>query len=129
MVALLNATLLKPINRILEERDKSTKGRFAEAESALRSVDEKLAGYEARLREARAEGYVLLEEERARAARERELQVAQVKAEVAGSLLGQKQKLGAEVDEIRRTLAGDARAMAARIARQILRRDVSDARQ
>ena len=35
MVALLNATLLKPINRILEERDRRTKGRLSEAQSTL----------------------------------------------------------------------------------------------
>ena len=128
MVVLLNATLLKPINRILEERDRSTKGRFSEAESTLRSVNEKMMGYEARLREARAEGYVLLEEERAAASRERERKVAAVKGEVASSVQEQKEKLRKDSEEIRAKLAGDAKLLAAEIARQILHRDVGDAR-
>jgi F-type H+-transporting ATPase subunit b len=65
MVALLNATLLKPINRILEERDRRTKGRLSEAAATLRLVDEKIQDYEARLREARAAGYAAMERERA----------------------------------------------------------------
>jgi len=56
MVALLNATLLKPINRILEERERLTKGRLSEAQRTLLIVQEKLLEYERRLREARAEG-------------------------------------------------------------------------
>ncbi len=59
MVALLNATLLKPINRILEEREQRTRGRLSEAAQTLATVDEKMREYEQRLRQARTEGYAL----------------------------------------------------------------------
>jgi F0F1-type ATP synthase membrane subunit b/b' len=72
MVALLNATLLKPINRILEERDRRTKGRLSEANQTLLMVDEKLRNYESQLREARAAGYAAMEHERAILSKERE---------------------------------------------------------
>lgn len=124
MVALLNVTLLKPISRILENRERQTKGRFAEAQSILTSVSEKLLEYESRLRGARAEGYQLLEEERAAVSRERELKVAEIKVEVAGWLQDQKERLRMDAEQIRARLEKDAKAMALKIARQILRREV-----
>jgi len=125
MVALLNATLLKPINRILENRERRTKGRFAEAQSILASLSERLLEYESRLREARAEGYVLLEEERAAVSRERESKVAEIKVEVATWLQEQKEKLRLDAEQIRVTLEKDAKTMALEIARQILHREVN----
>ena len=38
MVYVLNATLFKPINRILEAREKRTRGRLTEAEEILSNV-------------------------------------------------------------------------------------------
>lgn len=124
MVAVLNVTLLKPINRVLENRERRTKGRLAEAESILGSVSQKLLEYESRLREARAEGYVLLEEERATVSRERERKVAEVKVEVAGWLHDQKEKLRLDAEQIRVRLEKDAKTTALEIARRILGREV-----
>ena len=69
MVALLNVTLLRPINRILEERERRTKGRMGEAQRILADLDERTLEYQRRLREARGTGYLLLEEERTAASR------------------------------------------------------------
>src|SRR2546422_101657 len=82
MVTLLNATLLKPINRILEERDRRTRGRLSEASQTLRLAGEKMRAYEARLRQARSEGYAAMEHERTALAKERERRVGEVKSEV-----------------------------------------------
>jgi len=124
MVALLNATLLKPINRILEDREKKTKGRLAEAQAIHAGVDEKLQEYEARLREARAEGYALLEAQRLAVSRERERKVTETKGEVADWLKGEKEKLTADAEQIRGKLKKDARSMAQEIAGRILSRRV-----
>ena len=124
MVALLNVTLLKPISRILENRERRTTGRFAEAQGILSSLSEKLSEYDSRLREARAEGYVLLEEERAAVSRERERQVAEIKVEVASWLHEQKEKLRLDTEAIRAKLEKDAKTMALDITRRILRREV-----
>src|SRR5215510_6264631 len=70
MVYVLNATLLKPINRILAERDKRTKGRLSEAQQILRDVSEKLSEYERTLRHARGQAYAFAEQERAEAMQE-----------------------------------------------------------
>ena len=41
MVYVLNATLFKPINQILESREKRTRGRLSEAQEVMKSVNGK----------------------------------------------------------------------------------------
>ena len=125
MVALLNATLLKPINRILEERDRLTKGRLSEAQTTLLTVSEKLSEYERRLREARAEGYALMERERAIISEERQRKLTEVKSEINRLLSTEKEKLKTEGAQVRSKLAVEARSMAVKIGSQILRRPIS----
>ena len=125
MVALLNATLLKPINRILEERQRLTKGRLSDAQQTLLTVNEKLFEYERRLREARAEGYALMEQERAVISEDRQRKLVEVKSEVARLLSDQKEKLKIEGAQVKSKLAVDARAIALEIGRQILGRPIA----
>jgi F-type H+-transporting ATPase subunit b len=126
MVFVLNATLFKPINRILEEREKRTRGRTGEARDILQRVDEKLAQYEHSLREARAEGYRLMEQERATAMSERQTQLGVVREEINRSMTEQKQAVRTQVEEARTTLESDARRFAAEIGAQILNRPISE---
>lgn len=125
MVAVLNATLLKPINRILEERDRRTKGRLSEAELTLRMVTQKLLEYERRLRDARAEGYMFMEGERSFLSREREQRVVAVKGEIAGWLASEKEQLKLDTQKVRESLRLNARRTALEISRQILHRDIT----
>ena len=62
MVFVLNATLYKPINRILEARERRTRGRMSEAQEIMTDVSQKLANYEKQLRQARAYAYALSEQ-------------------------------------------------------------------
>ena len=125
MVALLNVTLLKPINRILEERERLTKGRLSEAQRTLLIVHEKLLEYERRLREARAEGYVLMERERAFISEERQRKLAEVKSEIADLLSAEREKLKGEAAQVRGKLAVEARSIALEIGHRILRRPIA----
>jgi F-type H+-transporting ATPase subunit b len=124
MVAVLNATLLKPINRILEERDKQTRGRLTEAQTIMLKVDQELREYERRLREARSEGYALMERERGALAGERERQVSEVKGAIGRQVLDERQRLDKETEKARMVLEGEARTLALDISRQILHRPV-----
>lgn len=126
MVALLNATLLRPINRILEERERRTKGRFREAQSLLSAVSQKLREYESRMREARAKGYLLLESERTAASSEREKKVSEVKAEVSRWLDEEKRRLQTDEEQVKTELREDARVRALEIGGQILGRPVRE---
>lgn len=121
MVALLNATLLKPINRILEERERRTKGRLSEAGETLRLVEGKMRNYETQLRNARSEGYAAIERERATLSKERERKIGEVKAEIGAWVSQEKEQIKASSIEVRKTLGITAQERAREISQQILR--------
>jgi F-type H+-transporting ATPase subunit b len=125
MVAVLNATLFKPINRILEERNQQTRGRLEEARLTLKEIDKKLKDYERALREARAEGYHLMEQQRAEALREREAKLSSVKEEVANFLSAQKRGIAHQADDVRSMLLSEARRIALEISARILGRPIT----
>jgi F-type H+-transporting ATPase subunit b len=124
MVSLLNATLLKPINRILEERERRTKGRIGEARRILTDVDQRMLDYQRRLREARGSGYQLLDQERSAASRNREEMVSAVKAEVTQWLEDEKEKLKKDEASVKASLMKDVGARASEIGARILGRPV-----
>ncbi len=106
MVALLNATLLKPINRILEERDRRTRGRLSEASKTLQLVDEKMRSYE---------------RERATLSKERERKIAEVKREVGALIAHEREQIKAEASRVRSALTVTAQERAHEISERILR--------
>jgi len=124
MVSLLNATLLKPINRILADRERRTKGRFGEAQEILASVDKKMLEYQQRLRDARGVGYALLDEERSAASRNREEMVSAVKAEVMQWHDEEREKLKTAEADVKANLVKDAGARATEISARILGRSI-----
>lgn len=124
MVALLNVTLLKPINRILEERERRTKGRMGEAQEIFATVDARMLEYQRRLRDARGTGYLLLDEERSAASRSREQLVSAVKEEVMRWQEKEKENLKAAEADVRASLVKDAGARAGEIGSRILGRPV-----
>src|SRR5688500_10329255 len=115
MVWILNKTLYKPINRILEAREKRTHGRMSEAQEILTDVGEKVSNYERQLRQARAEGYALAEQERTAAMQERQGKLNEMRQQLSESIAQEKQTIKTQVEEARVTLDGESR----RIAREI----------
>ena len=127
MVYVLNATLYKPINRILEEREKRTRGRLSEAEEILRNVSEKLAEYERSLRQARGEAYAFAEHERAGAVQDRQAKLNQMRQQLADSIAQEKQAIQRQADEARALLETQSRRLAREIGARVLSRPLSDA--
>lgn len=125
MVALLNATLLKPINRILADRESRTKGRLSEAHGILADIGLKSGDYDRRLRETRAEGYKAIEKERAAQSREREEKLRLVKAEITRLVSEEKAQLDADSERAKGSLRADARETAQAISKQILKRETN----
>ncbi|HEY0005295.1 MAG TPA: ATP synthase F0 subunit B [Pyrinomonadaceae bacterium] len=126
MIYVLNATLFKPINRILEERERRTRGQMSEARKTMLSVEEMLRNYERSLREARAEGYRLMEQERALAMRERQEQLSLVREDLNRSIAEQKEAIRAQSEAARATLKTDASRIAREIGEHILHRPISE---
>ncbi len=126
MVYVLNATLFKPINQILESREKRTRGRLSEAQETLKSVKEKLAEYEGSLRQARSEAYALAESKRAEAMIERQRRVNEMRAQLAESIATEKQEIQQQAPQARASLENESRDIARDISSRVLNRSVSD---
>jgi F0F1-type ATP synthase membrane subunit b/b' len=122
MVFILNRTLLKPINQILAEREKQIAGRLKEAEALAAETDEKLRRYNSALRQARAEGYRLLEKERVAALKEKDEKVRQHKDEISKTVAAQVEQTRRQEQQVRAELESQAVNVGDLISSQILRR-------
>ncbi len=127
MIYVLNATLYKPINRILEAREKRTRGRMSEAEEILRNVSEQLSQYERSLRQARGEAYSFTEHERAGAMQERQLKLNEMRQQLAESMAREKETIQRQTEEARGLLEVESRRIAREIGTRILSRPISGA--
>jgi F-type H+-transporting ATPase subunit b len=125
LIYILNRTLFKPINQVLEERERLGVGRIGEARRILGEHEERLKRYESRLREARGEAFQHLESERREAAHMRQRMIAEVKAETTAQIDVAKQEIAKQAAGAKQSLEKEVRAMAATISSQILRRSVS----
>src|SRR5688572_2165845 len=83
MVFVLNRTLLKPINQILAEREKQISGQLKEAQMLAAETQEKRRKYNEALREARTDGYRLLEKERAEGLKQKEEKLRQYREQLS----------------------------------------------
>jgi F-type H+-transporting ATPase subunit b len=122
MVAVVNRTLLRPINKILEERDKHILGRVDEAKEMLKTREEHLAEYTSALKQARSEGYQLLERERTQAVKEKDEKVRAFKEESARRISEELNTTLEQEQKLRGELEGQAEQLSAMITAQILRR-------
>jgi F-type H+-transporting ATPase subunit b len=122
MVFVLNRTLLKPINKILAERERQVEGRIKEAQILAAETEEKLRSYNAALREARSEGYRLLEKERAAALKEKDEQVRQYREQISQAVATELQSTRQQEQKVREELESQAATIGDLISSQILRR-------
>jgi F-type H+-transporting ATPase subunit b len=122
MVVVLNRTLLRPINNILSEREKQITGRLNAAQELSAEADDKLKKYNAALRQARAEGYQLLEKERAAGLKEKDEKVRQYREELSQAVARQLETTKKQQEQVRAELESQAATMGGLISSQILRR-------
>ena len=126
MVYVLNATLYKPINKILESREKRTRGRLSEAQEITKGVKEKLAEYEGSLRQARGEAYAVAESQRSEAMMERQRRINEMRNELAQSIATEKEAIQEQANQARASLEVESRLIARDISSRVLNRPVSD---
>jgi F-type H+-transporting ATPase subunit b len=121
MIWILNRTFFRPINRVVESREKNKGGRFSEAETILQQVNEKQSKYNQAMLEARTRGYETIETERAAALAQRETKITEVKTEVAQRFEQEKAQLQTQTTEARTAIAAEADKLAEKISSNILR--------
>ena len=121
MIWALNRTLYRPINRVLEAREKNKGGHSSEAVGLLKDVEEKETRYNREMLETRSKGYELIEKEQKAATDARDRQLGDVKAAVAASLDSGKEDLQKQVAEARSAIRTDAEKLSDSIAASILK--------
>ena len=121
MIWVLNRTFFRPINRVLESRDKHKFGPGGGAEKILNDALEKEAKLNKEMLSARSEGYELIEKQRAAAVDNRVKLIAAAKAETAAKFAAEKQALAEQAAAGRATIASQAEEIADRIAGSILK--------
>ena len=121
MIWILNRVFFRPINRILTARDKNKGGKSGEAQEILQQVDSKLVKYDSAMRDARSEGYNLIETERNSATTERQTRLESVKTEVTDKVATEKSAIKAQADQARLEIATEAQKMAEKISSSILK--------
>jgi F-type H+-transporting ATPase subunit b len=127
MVYVLNATLFKPINQILANREKRTRGRLTEAQEIMGNVSERVAEYERALRAARNESYAFTERERAAAMQDRQKALDEMRAQLTASTAAEKEAIKSQAEAARTTLEDDARRIALEISSRVLNRPITNA--
>ncbi len=121
MIWVLNRTLYRPINKVIEAREKSKGGHSSEAVGILSDVQEKEGRYNREMLEARSEGYGLIEKEQNAAVSERESKLAKAKAEVAEKMESGKAEIQKQTEEAQLAIRTDAEKIADSIAASILK--------
>ena len=122
MVFILNRTLLKPINRILAERERQVEGRLQEAQMMTAETEEKLKKYNEALHEARVDGYKLLEKERAEGLKEKDEAVRLFREQTSREVQQQIENTRRQEESVKKELEAQAGAISSLISTQILRR-------
>jgi F-type H+-transporting ATPase subunit b len=125
LIFILNATLFRPIIKILEERERMTGGTSHEARDLIKEYDRKAMLYEDGIRNARHEAYQYAEAQRREALAERQDLMAQAKAEANAQIEAAKQEIVGQAAAARTQLEREAKTMAARISTSILHRPVT----
>jgi len=121
MIWFLNRTFFRPINKILETRERDKGGGYVEAEGILREVAEKDAEYQAMLLKARDEGYALIEAKRRKALERKNVKMSKVRKEVAEHLESALEGLKAETADAETAIRTRAEEMSDEISSNILK--------
>jgi F-type H+-transporting ATPase subunit b len=121
MIWILNRTFFRPINKVLALRERNSGGRSSEAQEILNQVQQKNAAFDAEIRDARTEGYSLIEKQRSKAVAKRQKKVEAVKEEVATLLATEKDAIAAQTAEAQKSITAEAQKLAEKISANILK--------
>ena len=121
-VFVMNRLLFRPIGRVLDERQTLTEGATIEARAAVRRYQAELADYESSIRQARAESYKRLEQDRAAALEKRRHVIEAAKQETRDKIEGAKSEIERQSEAARAALESESKQIAETISRTVLGR-------
>lgn len=121
MIWVLNQTFFKPINRVIQSREKNKGAYGSEAEAILADVQEKQAKYSRELLAARSQGYELIEKERTAAVEDRQSKISSAKTEVSATVAAGRQEVEQQANAARAVIEKESEVLAEKISSNILK--------
>ncbi|GIU81821.1 MAG: hypothetical protein D6687_02185 [Acidobacteria bacterium] len=120
MIFILNRTFFRPINRVLESREKTKKTHLTEAEEILLNAKRKKEAYEAEMLKARNEGYKLIESIRKETLANIQDRIERAKSEITKQAAAEKASILRQTEKAREELQKEAKELAEKISSGIL---------
>jgi F-type H+-transporting ATPase subunit b len=124
LIVVLNIFLYKPIRRVLNERNQVIESAREKAASVDLLVQDKMAEYEARLREVKSEAAAIRSGCLKQAQAEEAQLLESAKSQAAASLGAIREKIALETAEARKILTGQAESLSGEICNKILGRSL-----
>ncbi|WP_298270586.1 ATP synthase F0 subunit B [Geobacter sp.] len=124
LMLVLNILLYKPIRKVIADRKAKIEGAKERAAAVDREVQEKVALYEARLREVKAKAGEEREALRKEAQQEQAVRLERARAEAADSLSTIKNRVAKEAADAKELLKEQARALSLEICEKVLGRSL-----
>jgi F-type H+-transporting ATPase subunit b len=121
MIWVLNRTFFRPINKVIQTREKFRNVEGGEAGSIAREADEKEAAYNRELLEARSAGYAYLEDQHAKLVRAREKKLAETRTETEQKTAVERAEIERQAAEARTAIGADAAKLADQITATVLK--------
>ncbi len=125
LTIILDRLLLKPILRVMEQREHAVRSARELADRAASEARSASAEFDQKVAAARADVYRQMDEVRRAALNERAEIMARTRAEAEAQVASASSQLQAEAEEARRKLSADAEALGAAVAERILGRKAS----
>src|SRR5436309_3085464 len=121
MIWVLNRTFFRPVNRVIESREKFKNVEGGEAGSIAAQAAEKEALYNRELLAARDQGYAFIEDQHKKLARAREKKLAEIRTETEGKVAAERSEIEKQAVDARAAISADADRLADEIAATVLR--------
>lgn len=125
LTIVLDRLLLKPILRVMEQRETAVRSARELAERAASEARSASAEFDQKVAAARADVYRQMDDVRKAALNERAEIMARTRAEAEAEVASASARLQAETEEARRKLSADADILGAAVAERILGRKAS----
>ena len=122
LIFALNSLLFRPILRIQEERVKRTSGLMEQSRREVEDQQRLFGEYEAKIKNARTEGYRLQDQIRGEAAKKRAETIDEARKSAERVTEQSKSQIAAEVKAAKEKMADEAGEIAGRITAMILQR-------
>ena len=124
LIFILNRLLYKPLLGMIDKR----KRQFEESETEIKrlreTVDQKMAAYEERLRQAKVDAVIQRNEIIRQGSEEAKAMIDAVRAEIPGMMEQFKTRIDGEIGEAKRILATQSQKLSVEIAEKVLGRSL-----